>query len=59
MSNRTLGFLLLGIWLILAGALPLSGFSFPRADLVLEVLMIVAGVLIVLGTRGSARGWTS
>jgi hypothetical protein len=56
MSNQRLGALLLGIWLILAGALPLSGFSFPRADLVLEVLMIVAGVLIVLGTRGSGRG---
>ena len=59
MTSSTLGLLLLGIWLILAGAMPLTGFSFPKAALLMEVLMIVSGVFLVLGTRGAGRRWWS
>lgn len=59
MSSSTLGFLLLGIWLIAAGAMPLTGASFPNAGTVLSIMMIASGVLIVLGTRGAGRrGWS-
>ncbi len=47
--TRSLGMLLLGIWLILWGALPLLGVSFPASGVVLEILAIAAGVLILFG----------
>jgi hypothetical protein len=43
------GMLLLGVWLVLTGLLPLLNVSFPSADVVLAVLAIVAGILIILG----------
>jgi hypothetical protein len=59
MNASTLGFLLLGIWLIVAGAMPLTGATFPHAATVMAVVMIASGVLIILGTRSSGRRWWS
>jgi len=46
---RNLGMVLLAVWLIATGALPLLGITFARHDLVMDVLAIVAGVLLLLG----------
>jgi len=46
--ERNLGLLLLGIWLILTGLLPLLHISFPAEGIALTLLAIAAGVLIVL-----------
>jgi hypothetical protein len=43
-----LGMLLLGIWLVLTGALPLLGISFQGAAPLMEVLAVAAGVLILM-----------
>lgn len=59
MNASTLGFLLLGIWLVAAGTMPLTGASFPHAATVLAVLMIAAGILIILGNRSTGRRWWS
>ncbi|HLJ93015.1 MAG TPA: hypothetical protein VKU02_07470 [Gemmataceae bacterium] len=40
--------LLLGIWLILEGLLPLLNISFPMRNEILHLLAIVAGVLILM-----------
>jgi hypothetical protein len=46
--SKRLGMLLLGIYLILSGALPLLGVSLGRLDILLPLLAIAAGVLILL-----------
>ena len=46
---KNLGMVLLGIWLILSGLLPLLDVSFPRQGLLLAVIAIAAGILILLG----------
>jgi hypothetical protein len=43
-----LGMLLLGIWLIVSGAMQLFHFSFPASGTVLPALAIAAGVVITL-----------
>jgi len=43
-----LGFLLLGIWLIITGLLMLLDITIPYSDVVLALLAIAAGVLIIL-----------
>lgn len=48
-GTRNLGMLLLGIWLILTGALAFVHVTFANTGLVLSALAIVAGVLILLG----------
>ncbi len=49
LGNRNLGMLLLGIWLILTGLLPLLNMRIsPTVSMSLAVLAIVAGVLILL-----------
>jgi hypothetical protein len=53
--NNNLGMLLLGIYLILWGALPLLSIGFPSSDLILDLLAIAAGVLLLLNRRG--RTW--
>jgi len=47
--TRNLGMLLLGIWLILTGLIPLLGMSLGSLSLLLPVLAVAAGVLILLG----------
>lgn len=49
LGARNLGMLLLGIWLILTGLLPLLDMRIsPTVSMVLAVLAIAAGVLILL-----------
>lgn len=47
--NRNLGLLLLAIWLILGGLMPLLNLSFSGAGTLMAILAIAAGVLILLG----------
>ncbi|MBY0523003.1 MAG: hypothetical protein K2R98_06375 [Gemmataceae bacterium] len=44
-----LGMLLLGIWLILTGAMVLLKLSFSGAAEVMAILAIAAGILILIG----------
>ena len=46
--TRNLGMLLLAIWLIATGALPLLNINFPASGTILALLAIAAGVLILL-----------
>lgn len=49
LAGRNLGMLVLGVWLILTGLLPLLNVRIsPTVTTVLAVLAIVAGVLILL-----------
>ena len=47
--TRNLGMLLLAIWLIMTGLIPLLSLNFQSLSLVMGVLAIAAGVLILLG----------
>ncbi len=49
--SSNLGMILLAIWLILTGLLPLLRLSFPGEETLLAILAIAAGVLILLGPR--------
>ena len=46
--SKDLGMLLLGIWLILTGLLPLLNIYFPSSGIILALLAIAAGVLIIM-----------
>lgn len=49
LGTRNFGMLLLGIWLILTGLLPLLNMRVsPTVSMVLAVLAVVAGILILL-----------
>ena len=47
--TKSLGMLLLGIWLILTGLVPLLGLSITGLPTVMAALAVAAGVLILLG----------
>ena len=47
--TRNVGMLLLAVWLILSGLIPLLNFSFSGLGTVMSVLAVAAGVLIVVG----------
>ena len=47
--TKNLGMLLLGVWLILGGLLPLLGISFSGVGMIMAILAIAAGVLILIG----------
>jgi hypothetical protein len=47
--TRNLGMLLLGIWLILGGLMPLFNLSFSGVGIIMAILAIAAGVLILIG----------
>jgi hypothetical protein len=47
--TRNLGMLLLAIWLILGGLMPLLNLSFSGASTLMAILAIAAGVLILVG----------
>ena len=50
LGSRSLGMLLLGVWLILTGLLPLLNMRFSSTvPTVLAVIAVVAGILILLG----------
>ena len=44
-----LGFLLLSMWLILTGAVPLLQVNVPELNIILAVLGLAAGVLLLMG----------
>jgi len=46
---KSLGMLLLAIWLILTGLIPLLQLSFSGLSTVMTILAIAAGVLILVG----------
>ena len=45
--NRSIGMLLLGVWLILTGLTGLAGLALP--GVVMAVLALIAGILILVG----------
>jgi hypothetical protein len=47
--TRNLGMLLLAIWLILTGLIPLLNLSFSGLGTLMAALAIAAGVLIAIG----------
>ena len=47
--TRNLGLLLLAIWLILTGLIPLLNLSFSGLRLIMAILAIAAGAAIALG----------
>ena len=47
--TSSMGMLLLGVWLVLMGAMPLLHLSFRGADVVMQVLAILAGALVLVG----------
>ena len=47
--TRNVGMLLLAVWLILTGLIPLLQFSFSGLGTVMAILAIAAGVFIILG----------
>ena len=47
--TKNLGMLLLAIWLILTGLIPLLNFSFSGLSTVMTIIAIAAGVLILVG----------
>ncbi len=47
--TKNLGMLLLGIWLIATGLIPLLNISFSGLGTVMAILAIAAGVLILVG----------
>lgn len=51
---RNLGNILLAVWLILVGLLPLLNISFSGSDLILPILAIAVGILLLVG-RGRVR----
>lgn len=47
--TKNLGMLLLAIWLILGGLMPLLNLSFSGAGIIMAILAMAAGVLILIG----------
>jgi hypothetical protein len=47
--TKNLGMLLLSIWLILTGVIPLLNLSFSGLHTIMAILAIIAGLLILLG----------
>jgi hypothetical protein len=47
--TRNFGMLLLALWLILTGLIPLLNLSFSGLGTVMSILALAAGILIVVG----------
>jgi len=47
--TKNLGFMLLGIWLIATGLIPLLSVSFSGLGTIMAVVAVAAGALIILG----------
>jgi hypothetical protein len=47
--GRNLGMLLLAIWLILTGLMPLLNLSFQGVGTIMAILAIASGVLLLIG----------
>ncbi len=48
MKLKGVGKVLLAIWLIAAGLLPILSISFPHQGLILNILAVVAGIFLLL-----------
>ena len=48
-KSRGLGMILLSLWLILTGLLPLVSINFSNRGTVMEILAIAAGVFLLAG----------
>lgn len=48
-KSRGLGMILLSIWLILLGLLPLLSITFAHQGQLLDVLAIAAGIFLLMG----------
>ena len=46
---KNLGMVLLGIWLIMTGLIPLLHFNFQGLSLIMAIFAVATGVLILLG----------
>lgn len=55
-SLHSLGLILLAIWLILTGLLPLLSLTFPASGAIMAVLALAAGVLILMNNIRMGRG---
>ena len=47
--TKNLGMILLGIWLIMTGLIPLLDFNFQGLTLIMAIFAVATGVLILLG----------
>lgn len=47
--TKNIGFLLLGVWLIATGLIPLLGLGFSGLGIIMACLAIAAGALIIVG----------
>lgn len=47
--TRNIGFMLLGIWLIATGLIPLLNVSFSGLGTIMAVVAVAAGALIIVG----------
>jgi len=47
--TRNLGMLLLAVWLVMTGVIPLLNLSFSGLGTLMAILSIAAGILIVVG----------
>ena len=47
--TRNLGFMLLGLWLIATGLIPLLNVSFSGLGTIMAVVAVAAGALIIVG----------
>ena len=53
MKSRNWGLIVLSIWLIATGLLPLLKISLPGSAMLLAVLAVAAGLLLLIGTSGT------
>ena len=47
--TKSIGMLLLGVWLIISGVVPLLNLSFSGLGTLMAALAVAAGVLIIVG----------
>ena len=47
--TKSMGMILLGIWLIMTGLIPLLHLNFEGLSLIMAILAIVSGALVLLG----------
>jgi hypothetical protein len=55
-SLQSLGLILLAVWLILTGLLPLLSLNIPAIGTIMAVLALAAGVLILMNNLKMGRG---
>ena len=48
-ATKSLGMLLLGVWLIIGGLAPLLNLSFSGLGTLMSILALAAGALIIVG----------